>query len=51
LFEMCNVDLSESYIDSKIVALYGGMESGLYKESKQNKESNFALDSIRAKRI
>jgi hypothetical protein len=51
LFDRLDVDLSESYIDSQIVKVYGGKESGLYKERKLNKESNFALDSIRAKRI
>lgn len=50
LFDLSGVDLSESYIDSQIVKYYGGLESGLYKET-NFKESNYALDSIRAKRI
>lgn len=50
LFDLLDVNLSQTFIDSKISHYYGGLESGLYKETNY-KESNYALDTIRAKRI
>jgi hypothetical protein len=50
LFDTLKVDLSENYIDSQVLKHYSMLESGLYKESRY-KESNLALDTIRAKRL
>lgn len=50
LFNACEIDFSQSYIDSQIVKLYGGIESGLYKENIY-KESNKEVSSLLAKRV
>lgn len=49
-FDLSDIDLSQSYIDSQITKNYSNMESGLYRESNYN-SANFALDTITAGRI
>lgn len=50
VYDACGVDLRTGFIDSKPLDVYGGRESGLYKEI-EYKETDAALDTINAGRF
>lgn len=50
LFEVLDVDLTETFIDSRAVSFYNGKESGLYKVG-NNRVADAGLDTIEAGRV